>query len=140
MLRRYRSSVGFNFPLELRVVTIWGKARTQAKQVNLSLIGCTAELCSQLSSSKPRRPRSARITCRHAWEFGGLELSECLPKLSWRSYLTSGGAASQIRKGRELLGWSGPCGTKRACAASGQVEVLSITHYTFCHSATPSSY
>jgi len=24
---RYRSSVGFNFPLELRVVTIWGKAR-----------------------------------------------------------------------------------------------------------------
>lgn len=24
---RYRSSVGFNFPLELRVVTLWGKAR-----------------------------------------------------------------------------------------------------------------
>jgi len=24
---RYRSSVGFNFPLELRVVTVWGKAR-----------------------------------------------------------------------------------------------------------------
>ena len=28
-LRRYRSSVGFNFPLELRVVTVWGKAWRQ---------------------------------------------------------------------------------------------------------------
>ena len=49
--RRYRSSVGFNFPLELRVVTIWGKAALVKQQK------CTCLAAVFLTSTRDAGPR-----------------------------------------------------------------------------------